>query len=47
MSQRTQVDLKAFTPLDGVVLRLVEQQGAQAVKRQPLLVLWRHENWST
>jgi RES domain len=33
VSQRTQVDLKAFTPLDGVVLRLVEQQGAQATRR--------------
>ena len=30
MSQRTPVDLKALAQLDGVVLRLVEQQGAQA-----------------
>jgi hypothetical protein len=33
VSQRTTVDLKALTQLDGVVLRLVEQQGAQATRR--------------
>ena len=33
MSQRTHVDLKALVQLDGVVLRLVEQQGAQATRR--------------
>ena len=33
MSQRTPVDLKALAQLDGVVLRLVEQQGAQATRR--------------
>ena len=33
MSQRTAVDLKALDQLDGVVLRLVEQQGAQATRR--------------
>ena len=33
MSQRTPVDLKALVQLDGVVLRLVEQQGAQATRR--------------
>ncbi len=33
MSQRTPVDLKAVAQLDGVVLRLVEQQGAQATRR--------------
>ena len=33
MSQRTTVDLKAVAQLDGVVLRLVEQQGAQATRR--------------
>jgi len=33
VSQRTLVDLKALVQLDGVVLRLVEQQGAQATRR--------------
>ena len=33
MSQRTHVDVKALAQLDGVVLRLVEQQGAQATRR--------------
>ena len=33
MSQRSPVDLKALAQLDGVVLRLVEQQGAQATRR--------------
>ena len=33
MSQRTTVNLKALAQLDGVVLRLVEQQGAQATRR--------------
>ena len=33
MSQRTHVDLKALVQLGGVVLRLVEQQGAQATRR--------------
>jgi hypothetical protein len=33
VSRRTQVDLKALAQLDGVVLRLVEQQGAQATRR--------------
>lgn len=33
MSQRTHVDFKALAQLDGVVLRLVEQQGAQATRR--------------
>ncbi|MBM5817160.1 MAG: RES domain-containing protein [Cyanobacteria bacterium K_Offshore_surface_m2_239] len=33
MSQRTQVDLKALAQLDGVVLRLVEQQGVPATRR--------------
>ena len=33
MSQQTQVDLQALARLDGVVLRLVEQQGAQATRR--------------
>lgn len=33
MSQRSDVDLNAFAQLDGVVLRLVEQQGAQATRR--------------
>jgi len=33
VSQRTHVDLKALVQLDGVVLRLVEQQGAQATRR--------------
>jgi hypothetical protein len=33
VSQQTQVDLQALARLDGVVLRLVEQQGAQATRR--------------
>ncbi len=33
MSQQLEVDLKALVRLDGVVLRLVEQQGAQATRR--------------
>lgn len=33
MSEATGVDLTALTSLDGVVLRLVEQQGAQATRR--------------
>lgn len=33
MNQRTPVDLKALVQLDGVVLRLVDQQGAQATRR--------------
>lgn len=33
MSQRTHGDFKAVAQLDGVVLRLVEQQGAQATRR--------------
>ena len=33
MSQRSDVDLNALAQLDGVVLRLVEQQGAQATRR--------------
>jgi len=33
VSQRSPVDLKALAQLDGVVLRLVEQQGAQATRR--------------
>jgi len=33
VSQATKVDLTAQTSLDGVVLRLVEQQGAQATRR--------------
>ena len=33
MSQQTHVDFKALAKLDGVVLRLVEQQGAQATRR--------------
>ncbi len=32
MSQRTHVDLKALAQPDGVVLRLVEQQDAQATR---------------
>ena len=33
MSQRTHVDFRALAKLDGVVLRLVEQQGAPATRR--------------
>jgi hypothetical protein len=33
MSQEPSVDLAAITTLDGVVMRLVEQQGAQATRR--------------
>ncbi len=33
MSELTNVDFKALAQLDGVVLRLVEQQGAQATRR--------------
>ena len=33
MSQRTPMDRKALARLDGVVPRLVEQQGAQATRR--------------
>lgn len=33
MSQQLEVNLKALVCLDGVVLRLVEQQGAQATRR--------------
>ena len=33
MSKAASVDLQALTNLDGVVLRLVEQQGAQAIRR--------------
>lgn len=33
MSQRSDIDLNALAQLDGVVLRLVEQQGAQATRR--------------
>jgi RES domain len=33
VSQRTEVDVEALACLDGVVLRLVEQQGAQATRR--------------
>jgi len=33
VSQRTHVDFKALAKLDGVVLRLVEQEGAQATRR--------------
>jgi hypothetical protein len=33
VSKRSQVDCKALVQLDGVVLRLVEQQGAQATRR--------------
>ena len=33
MSAGARVDLTALTPLEGVVLRLVEQQGAQATRR--------------
>lgn len=33
MSQRTHVDFEALAQLDGVVLRLVEQQGAPATRR--------------
>ncbi|MFM7642486.1 MAG: RES family NAD+ phosphorylase [Cyanobium sp.] len=33
MSRRGTVDLQALTPLEGVVLRLVEQQGVQATRR--------------
>ena len=33
MSKAASVDLQALTSLDGVVLRLVEQQGAQATRR--------------
>ena len=33
MSKRSQVDCKALVQLDGVVLRLVEQQGASATRR--------------